>query len=271
VNNLLTRSLTGLVFGVVVIGSILVHQYLFSLLFLIVTVLSFVEFFKLFLPGRKFWKIPGIFAGVFLYITTFLVANLFVDPHLLIYNIPVIALIFIAELFLNDGDPMSKISLNLTGYVYIALPFSLLNFFFNPTMVEGMIYKEILIGFFVILWINDTTAYLVGSRLGKHKLWQKVSPNKTWEGIFGGIIFGLAAAYILSIFYSIFAPQEWIVFGAVVILFGTLGDLVESMIKRSLKIKDTGKLLPGHGGVLDRFDGMLLAIPFVLIYVLFII
>jgi phosphatidate cytidylyltransferase len=233
-------------------------------------VLGMIEFYRLFIPGRRINWTVGIIAGIVFFMTSFLVANLFIGANILLLNIPLIGLIFILELFFNDDQHVRNIGVTLSGLIYIALPLSLINFFYNPALSQGVSYNEILIVFFAVMWINDTAAYLVGSSFGKHKLWERISPNKTWEGLFGGLIFGLLAVFILSKFYTIFAPLEWMVFGFLVIVFGTLGDLVESMFKRSLFIKDTGEILPGHGGILDRFDGVLIAIPFVYVYLFFI-
>lgn len=269
-NNLLTRLITGIFFVIVVMGSILLHPYLFSFVFLIVMVLGLIEFYRLFLPGKRInWAI-GIIVAIVSFMTSFLVANLFVEPEILLLNIPLIGSVFIMELFFNKDQHAKNIGNTFTGLIYIALPFSLFNFFYNPGLAAGISNKESLIVFFAVMWVNDSMAYVVGSRFGKHRLWERVSPKKSWEGFFGGLVFGLVTVFIFSKFYLTFAPFEWLLFGFLVIVFGTLGDLVESMFKRSLQIKDTGTILPGHGGVLDRFDGVLLAIPFVYVYLYFI-
>ena len=125
---------------------------------------------------------------------------------------------------------------------------------------------QIILGFFIMLWTNDTGAYLAGRFFGKHKLFERISPKKTWEGSFGGGLLTLAAAYILSLFFTNLDLTNWIVISILVAIFGGLGDLVESMLKRSLNIKDSGNILPGHGGILDRFDGLLISITFIYSY-----
>jgi len=269
-SNLVTRLITGIFFVVVVMGSVILHPFAFSFVFLVVMILGLIEFYRLFIPGKRINWVAGIVAATVIFMTSFLVANLVVGPKILLLNIPVIGLIFIAELIFNDDQHLRNIGATLTGLIYIALPLSLFNFFYNPSLLQGVSHKEILIVFFSVMWMNDTAAYLVGSSFGKHKLWERVSPKKTWEGFFGGLIFGLVTVFIFSKFYTTFAPIEWLVYGFLIVIFGTLGDLLESMFKRDLQIKDTGDILPGHGGILDRFDGVLLAIPFVGIY-LFII
>jgi len=237
----------------------------------IVNMVGILEFYRIFLPaGRPVWLVGVIVAEV-LFITSFLVANLYVGPAILLINIPVIIIPFIIQLFFKDQDALSGVSVLLTGFFYIALPMSLLNFFYNPSLLPGTSHKEILVVFLAVLWIYDSAAYLSGSSLGRHKFWERISPKKTWEGVLGGLIFGLAATWVFSKFYTTFAPFEWMAFGLIIMVFGTLGDLVESMFKRSRDIKDSGTLLPGHGGVLDRFDSILGAVPFVYIYLLLIL
>ena len=122
---------------------------------------------------------------------------------------------------------------------------------------------EILIGYFFVLWANDTGAYLVGRKLGRTKLFERISPKKTWEGSMGGLFFGLLLGYVNSLLFTGLGTLTWMSLALIIVLFGSLGDLVESLFKRSLGIKDSGKILPGHGGVLDRFDGIFISAPMV--------
>ena len=271
-SNLLTRTLTGVVFVLIIIGSIIWKQQIFSIVFFAVTIIGQIEFYKLIRSDH--WK-PNSFSGVImgsvLFITSALVAGFYVSPYILLINFPVVFSFFIGELFSRSPNPFMDIASTLLGVIYIALPFSLLNFFFNPLMYVDSYYVEILLGFFSILWISDSAAYLVGSSLGKHPLFKRISPKKTWEGSIGGLLFGLLSAYIFSLFFDLFSLQEWFIFALIIIVFSTLGDLTESMLKRSIGIKDSGKILPGHGGILDRFDGALIAIPFTFIYLLIIL
>ena len=154
--------------------------------------------------------------------------------------------------------------------MYIALPFSLLNVLAFTATPNGQISFNTLLplSVFVFLWVNDTGAYCVGSLLGRHKLFPRISPGKSWEGCIGGAVFVLVVAYIISYYIDngILSTLQWLGLGLVVVVFGTWGDLVESLFKRTLGIKDSGNILPGHGGMLDRFDSSLLAIPAAVVY-----
>jgi phosphatidate cytidylyltransferase len=158
-----------------------------------------------------------------------------------------------------------KIKFNtLLGLIYVLVPcaFLIIMVFdeqknFHPEKVLGMIF---------FIWINDTGAYLVGSFIGKHKLYERISPNKTWEGTLGGIALCIALSFVMVHIFPQLALKHWVVISVIVAVFGTLGDLVESMLKRMAGIKDSGKLMPGHGGVLDRFDSLFFATPFVFCY-----
>jgi phosphatidate cytidylyltransferase len=186
--------------------------------------------------------------------------------QLLLILTSILFFLVIFELFFESKRPFSQIGHYLLGLFYISLPIWLLimiahlpetvgtNLGYHPNRVFGLLW---------LVWTNDTMAYLIGSKIGKHKLFERISPKKTWEGTVGGAIFTILMAWILSMYLPHdFTSKEWLVLGAVVGLFGTLGDLVESMLKRSVGVKDSGTLLPGHGGLLDRFDAFIFVIPF---------
>ncbi|GAI59219.1 unnamed protein product, partial [marine sediment metagenome] len=126
--------------------------------------------------------------------------------------------------------------------------------------------EQILLGFFILFWVSDTAAYLFGVSFGKHRLFKRISPRKSWEGLLGGAFIALITAYLLSLYFKDLRLPDWIIIAFIVVIIGTFGDLVESMYKRSLGLKDSGRILPGHGGILDRFDGVLLASPIVFTY-----
>ncbi|MFT7363875.1 MAG: phosphatidate cytidylyltransferase, partial [Algoriphagus sp.] len=147
------------------------------------------------------------------------------------------------------------------GIFYVAVPFSLLNL--AVFSVDGVYMYEILIGCLLILWATDTGAYFAGTRFGKTKLFERVSPKKSWEGFLGGAFSAIGVAFILARYFHVIEDWKWLVIAGIIIIAGTYGDLIESLFKRSIEIKDSGNGLPGHGGFMDRFDGLLLSAPFI--------
>lgn len=156
------------------------------------------------------------------------------------------------------------ISQKITGIIYISVAFGLMNSLFYYGGVDN-VRIGVILGLFILTWSSDVFAYLTGSMFGKHKLFERISPKKTWEGSFGGLVFALLAAYILSIFITDISLLRWLVLAVVIVISGTLGDLVESMLKRNAGVKDSGTIFPGHGGVLDRFDAVIFATPMVFV------
>jgi len=270
VNNLITRSLTGIVFVLVIVGSVVGGPLIFAALFLFVTILTLLEFYKL--TGKDSSKTQiylGTASGIFLYGTLAASASGFgpTGYNTILLNLIPFVLIFVFALYSKSANPFADIGNTLAGILYIALPFGLLNYFYLPTLFLNEAKYGLLLGFFLILWLNDTFAYLVGSAIGKHKLFERISPKKTWEGSIGGAVFALFTAWLLSHYFTVLLPWQWLAVAIITVVFGTLGDLVESMLKRSLGIKDSGNILPGHGGMLDRFDAVLLAAPVVFVFI----
>jgi phosphatidate cytidylyltransferase len=173
---------------------------------------------------------------------------------------------FIIEIYRNKPNPLSNIATTALGFFYIALPFSLLLYFNRPDMLHFHGMPVILVGYFAFTWIYDTSAYLFGRQFGKHKFFERISPKKTWEGTIAGTAVTLAISFGLYFLVPEMPLHDWLALAGIVIVFGTHGDLVESLLKRSLNIKDSGTILPGHGGILDRFDTMLISAPFVFLY-----
>jgi phosphatidate cytidylyltransferase len=264
VNNFVKRSLTGIVFVAVLLGCTYWNQLSFSILFFIITILGVWEFYSLSeTVGNKPQKIVGTIASAVLFKTSALVCMHIFDYRILLLNIPFIFLIFILELYTKSEKPFQNIAFTLLGIIYVALPFSLLNFI---TTYGGNYTYQILFGFFFILWSSDTGAYLTGSALGRNKLFPRVSPGKTWEGSIGGAILSFVVAYLISGWFTGITRFDWMVIASILVIIGTFGDLVESLFKRSINVKDSGNILPGHGGILDRFDSLIMASPFVFTY-----
>ena len=278
-NNLITRTLSGIVFLIILIGAIVFDPLSYAVLMLLIVIGGTWEYYKLLLPkGFAIRKILGIFASALLFLIMFYYVWSYRQCLLLLLMfIPIVA-IFIAELYSKSEHPMRNIAITLSGIIYIALPFSLMNLLVFPaSAIADMSHSynydyRMLLTFFIILWTNDVGAYCVGSTLGrsgKHKLFERISPKKSWEGFVGGIVLSMIAGFVLYFVwgdnYQV-AQIHWIFIGLIVSIFGTLGDLVESMLKRSVGVKDSGNIMPGHGGILDRFDGVLLGFPMMLIY-----
>ena len=264
--NFTKRALTALVFVVVLIGSIVFDHISFSLLFLFFTVVGIWEFYSISLMGENNpQKYYGTFLGVVVFIVFTLISMGKLSMSYLLLFLPLLYFIFVIELFRKNKNPFRNIAFTILGVVYVALPFSLLNFVSTSTIL-GEYEPRILIGILLILWASDTGAYLVGSRIGKRKLFERVSPKKSWEGSFGGALLSLIAAYVDSKLFDVLPVSHWFVIAFIIVVMGTLGDLVESLYKRSKNIKDSGTILPGHGGILDRFDSLLLATPFIYTY-----
>lgn len=264
-NNFLKRTLTATLFVAILLGCTYYNQLSFVILFFIITILGCWEFYKLAEKNTADspQKILGTFSAAILFISNALFCMGYVDIQMLFINIPFLFIIFIVELFTKASQPFHNIANTLVGIIYVAIPFSLLNYLLTYT---GSYNYEILFGFFFILWANDTGAYLVGSAIGKHKLFARISPGKTWEGTAGGALASYAVVFIISNKYTSINTLDWFVIATILIIMGTLGDLVESLYKRSKNVKDSGNILPGHGGILDRFDSLLMATPFVFTY-----
>src|SRR3972149_1009642 len=274
-NNLLTRSLTGFFFGLVLILAVYFGKYSFIALFFLIMVRGLGEFYPLSKKANiKPQKISGVIAASVFYLISTLYLNRVIPGIYLIIPIPLFFLVFIFELFSKSDTPLVNIATTLSGIFYIALPFTLLSYLaYPPHHSPGFeLYKynpHIILGFFFLIWTNDSAAYLAGVKFGKHRLFERISPKKTWEGWLAGAVFSLIAAYIISIYFIELRLTEWLVIAAIIIVIGTLGDLVQSLLKRSVDVKDSGSILPGHGGILDRFDAVLLSAPFVFVYLQF--
>lgn len=269
--NLAIRTLTGFVFVLGIVSGLIFSMYGFLILFSAIIIFSLWEFYllthKAFARPQKYF---GIIIGVSFFVATFLYYGHQVDSKIYCFFIPLIISIFIFELYRKSKRPFNNIAYTILGLVYIALPISLFNFYvFNYT--THVVYNyHILLGFFILLWANDTGAYLLGVSIGRTRLFERISPKKSWEGLVGGILVSLLVAYFLSKTFTELSIDQWFTISVLISISATFGDLVESMFKRSISVKDSGNIMPGHGGILDRFDSVLLAAPVIYTYLQFI-
>ena len=264
-NNLVKRTLSGAVFVIVVIGSILLHPYAYAGVMTVVVVWALLEYYDIVIKDRVHaGKFIGVLSGVTLFATSFFYAQGVVSADKFLFFIPLVVLLFISQLYSTDLYSFRAIAYTLTGVAYIALPFSMCNGLVFP--LNGEYTPDILLGFFILLWTNDSFAYLTGIAFGRHRLFERISPKKSWEGFFGGLICTIALSLLVAKWFPILPMCHWMAVAVIIVVFGVYGDLIESLLKRNLKIKDSGHFLPGHGGILDRFDAVLLAAPMVYFY-----
>jgi phosphatidate cytidylyltransferase len=269
-SNFWQRTVTGTLYVSTVTLAILFHQVSFFVLLFVINFLCLLEFYELVLPDkRKIEKYLGIVAGSVILLMFELIFSADLSLTWYYHIIPVFLLLFIIKLFEKTHNEFSTLAFQVLGLGYITLPFVMLGKigYFSSLDYDG----GLPLGFFILLWTSDTGAYLAGKQFGRTKLFERISPKKTVEGFVGAMILALGVAWVFSgyDFFDGVDRIDWLLIAAIVVVFGTLGDLFESLLKRNLQIKDSGTIMPGHGGVLDRFDGLFLAVPAVFFYLLF--
>lgn len=266
-NNFITRALSGAVFVAVLIGCVILGAYWSLGLFFVITIGSLLEYFKL-VKGYQVKPavVVGVIVGIILYLINAGYQLGYVPVATFWLLLPLSFLILIAELYSKSNQPFVNIAITLTGIVYVVIPFTLL-VSVAFTGFPSTYHSNLLLGILMLQWASDTGQYLFGMSLGKTKLFERISPKKSWEGFIGGFFFCVASGYVISLFFEELNMQQWMFVAALIVVFGTFGDLIESMLKRSVNIKDSGSIMPGHGGFLDRFDGVFGAMPFVYVYI----
>lgn len=271
--HVLQRLTTAIFFVTITLAGIFAGEWPFIGLFGTVLFLCLREYYVMVAP-REIWKdlwrrYSGILWGMLPFIGALAMVHGWVIPDrmlpvaMLLYITTLLAWFFIPELFVQRSERFSQAALSLTGLIYVALPFACLPL---VAYVDGIYIPLQVFGILLLVWSNDTGAYLAGMRFGKHLLLPAISPKKTWEGWAGGTALTLLTGWLLSRWIDIWSLQDGLVIAGLVAIWGPLGDLVESMLKREFEVKDSGKLLPGHGGVLDRFDAFLFALPPIALY-----
>lgn len=265
---MVTRSLTGTILVLLILSCLWLGVAPTLTLFAFLTVLSLTEFYRMFNehPSIKVSWQMGSFIGLLSFGLLCSVSLGWLPLPYLFIILPVLFSNMLFELWKNEQNPIHNISIQLLGFTYIVLPFYLMVLLNSLSTHDA----PFAIGMFLLIWTNDTFAYVSGRLFGKRKLFERISPNKTWEGTVGGGLLTILVATLLAFYYN--DKQDllfWIVSAILVVPCSVLGDLLESMFKRNLNLKDTGRLLPGHGGFLDRFDAALFTVPFYFVWVLF--
>ena len=261
-SNLTQRVVVAIVGVAIIISAIYWQPWSYFVVFLAITFFSLREFYKLvgidgYLPLSS-W---GILTGLLIFTFAFLVQMDLIDPNVFYLIFPFSAIIFFIKLYKkSDLKPFTGIAYTFLGILYVAVPFALLHVI---AFCTGSYSFEIVTGILLLTWASDTGGYFAGTMFGKTSLFKRISPKKSWEGWVGGVVLTMLVAYMLSWYFDVLPLWKWVTIGIISVTVGTYGDLVESLFKRSIKIKDSGESLPGHGGFLDRFDALLLSLPFI--------
>jgi phosphatidate cytidylyltransferase len=217
----------------------------------------------------------GMLTGITAYVISTLIAFGMIPLNSFLVLIPMILIIMVVELYRKQDKPFDSLAHTLFSVLYTVIPFSMFPFSaFSRTGLNSLLPHEnisfspgIIIGFFLLIWANDTGAYLTGISFGRRRLMERISPKKTWEGFIGGVIIAALAAWLLSGWLGVVNTIHWVIISLIVSVAGTYGDLIESMLKRSTGVKDSGTIMPGHGGFLDRFDSAIISFPLVYLFI----
>ena len=260
-----TRTIWGILFVVVLTSAIFLGPYTFALLFLVLSIFTLREFYQLAtVYGFSPQLIPGLLTGVVIFILSFFNSSGLIASKWFSLLVPLLFFYLVFELYRKKENPVGNIGVTLLGNLYVAVPFAMLNYFvFRGDPLERFYDSGLLISIFVFIWSGDSGAYLFGCKFGRTKLFERISPKKSWEGFLGGLFTAAVAAWLLSLIFTLYSLSSLILLSAITVIAGTMGDLAESMIKRSAGVKDSGQFMPGHGGLLDRFDSLLLAAPMI--------
>ncbi len=273
---LIRRTVTGAFIVIFVLGGLWLHPVSFFLVGAVMLAGTQNEYYRMVRStGVRPQVITGIITGFLLYFVSTMVAMEWLPRESFIALIPVLSLIMIIELFRKVEKPFDSLAHTFFSILYTAVPISMFPFSafghegLNPLFaLKGIEFSPgIIVGFFLLLWTNDTGAYLSGSAFGRHRLMERISPKKSWEGFVGGLLLTLVVARLMSGWFGVADTMGWMIIALIISVAGTLGDLIESMLKRSLGYKDSGSIMPGHGGFLDRFDSVVVAFPMVYLYI----
>lgn len=271
IKDIITRAGAGIIYILVILLGLLGGRFSFLAVFGVILAFGLFEFYRMVEKdtSHAISKIFNILMGVIIFISVFLYLEGINTSLLPVFILTYLLILIASAIFLRRYDVLHGIIYSVFGQIYITMPLSLLMFIsYSPFVVENEYSWVPVLALFVFLWVNDTAAYFIGSLIGRHKLIEHISPKKSIEGFIAGILFTMLASLIFTRLYPDFPTAFWMGLAVVVALFGTLGDLFESLIKRTCSVKDAGDLIPGHGGILDRIDSLLVAVPAVFLYLL---
>ena len=269
--NLITRGVAGAVYIGILLFGILYNKYSFVIVFGIILVFALDEFYRLIeqKTPHLISKLFNIISGVIIFLSAYLFLEEKSIIALPIASLTYMLLLFASSIVIKRPDIFNTIIYSFFGQLYITLPLCLLLLIsYEYKLANSIYYYAFVLAIFVFIWVNDTFAFLTGITMGKHKLLERISPKKTIEGFAGGIFFTVLSGIGFSFLYTEYTIYFWIGFALIVSLFATLGDLFESLMKRTYNVKDSGNIIPGHGGVLDRIDSLLIVIPAIYVYLL---
>ncbi|MTI30802.1 phosphatidate cytidylyltransferase [Xanthovirga aplysinae] len=264
-SNLKERLFAGLAGSLIIIAAVSWSEWSYLVVLLLISGMSMREFYQLSeLDGKSPLAVYGIISGLMIFIINFLVEMSLLDSKFYLLYIPLLSAVFFLVLYDDKRKkPFTAAAFTLLGIFYVAIPLTL----FNVTAFSRGKYSfEIPLGILLMLWSSDTFAYFFGSRFGKRRLFERVSPKKSWEGFMGGTAGALGMCFIISYYFVDLQLWQWVVLSLITAVAGTYGDLIESLFKRSISIKDSASTIPGHGGFLDRFDGLLLIAPYAAVF-----
>ncbi|MGB1205114.1 MAG: phosphatidate cytidylyltransferase [Chitinophagales bacterium] len=272
-SNLATRIITGLTMAAVMLSCLYFSAFSLLAILLLFTFLGLAEFHTLiqqysFYENKNSKNEKYILAtiGSLIYLLISLTSINIINIKYVVLCIPIVCVLFLKELYAKTTQPYLRLGFNLTALAYIAVPFALMN---SIASYDSFYQPHRILGLWLLLWANDVMAYFSGRAFGKHPLFKRISPKKTWEGAIGGGIATLIVAAAFAYYFDeVFTTEMWLGAGVIAVFFGVWGDLVESLLKRSIGVKDSGTILPGHGGILDRFDALLFATPLIYAWII---
>lgn len=267
--NIVQRTISGVLYLILIIGSLYLGKFAFGIIVLFFSTIALYEFYRL-ANGSDLTPLMviGLVVGALLIISAFLVFSGMCNPVCLSFNLAFILFLFLAGLFSNQQKGIQNLAITLLGIVYVSLPLAFNSYIIFPESYQYEYTHHIMLGILMMIWVNDTGAYVIGITIGRHRLFERISPRKSWEGAIGGTLLTVALGLWMKDIMHSLTKTDWLILAGIVSVFGVLGDLFESMLKRNMHVKDSGTVIPGHGGILDRIDSMLFIIPVAYIYLI---